>query len=87
MLGACYTPPVANLQVKNVPDALHRKLRRYADQEGRSLRDLVLSVLQKEVDRREFRARLARRSRVDLGRRAAETLDEVRAERDRDLGT
>ncbi len=77
---------MANLQVKNIPDALHRKLRAYASRRGRSIRDVVLEAVTREIEGEEFRARLARRTPVDLGRPAARTLDEVRAERDREVG-
>lgn len=77
---------MANLQVKNLPEALHRKLRLYASRRGRTVRDVVLEAVTRHMEADEFRARLARRRPVDLGRPAARTLDEVRAERDRDLG-
>jgi len=38
------------------------------------------------MEREEFRSRLARRQPVDLGRPAARSLEEVRAERERELG-
>jgi plasmid stability protein len=77
---------MANLQVKNVPEPLHRKLRAYANRRGRTVRDVVLEALTREIDREEFRARLAKRTPVDLGRRAAQTLDEARAEREKEIG-
>ena len=77
---------MANLQVKNVPEALHRKIRAYAKRRGRTVRDVVLEAVNREMEREEFRARLARRQPVDLGRPAARSLEEVRAERERELG-
>lgn len=77
---------MANLQVKNVPDGVYRKLRRAAKRQGRTLRDIVLEAVQRELARDEFRERLARRRPVDLGRAAARTVEEVRAERDAELG-
>ena len=77
---------MANLQVKNVPEALHRKLRAYAGRRGRTIRDVVLEAVAREIDREDFRARLAKRTPVDLGRRAAQTLGEARAEREKELG-
>jgi plasmid stability protein len=77
---------MANLQVKNVPEGLHRRLRRHARRHGRTLRDIVLDALAREIERIEFRERLARRSRVDLGRSAARSLEETRSERARELG-
>jgi len=77
---------MANLQVKNVPEALHRKIRAYAKRRGRTVRDVVLEAVNREMEREEFRSRLARRQPVDLGRPAARSLEEVRAERERELG-
>ena len=77
---------MANLQVKNVPEALHRKIRAAAKRRGRTVRDLVLDAVQREIDRENFRARLAKRTPADLAQPAARTLDEVRAAREADLG-
>ena len=77
---------MGNLQVKGVPEALHRKIRAYARRRGRTVRDVVLEAVTREIEHEEFRARLAKREPVDLGRPAARTLEEVRAERERDLG-
>jgi plasmid stability protein len=73
---------MANLQVKNVPESLHRKIRAAARRRGRTVRDLVLEAVQREIEREDFRTRLAKRSSVELGHPAAQTLAEVRAERD-----
>ena len=75
---------MANLQVKNVPEALHRKIRAYAKRRGRTVRDVVLEAVNREMEREEFRSRLARRQPVDLGRPAARSLEEIRAERERE---
>lgn len=77
---------MANLQVKNVPEAIHRKLRAYASRRGRTVRDVVLEAVTREIDRESFRERLAKRTPVDLGRPAAQTVQEARAERDEELG-
>jgi hypothetical protein len=73
---------MANLQVKNVPEPLHRKIRRLAKQEGRTVRDFVLDAVGRAVAREEFKQRLRTRERVTLGHPAARTLDEIRAERE-----
>jgi plasmid stability protein len=77
---------MANLQVKNVPEGLHRKIRAYAKRRGRTVRDVVLDAVTRDIERDEFRSRLAQRAPVDLGRPAAQTLDEVRGERNRETG-
>ena len=76
---------MANLQVKNVPDPLHRKIRAYAKRRGRTVRDVVLEAVRREIEREDFRARLAKRQAVDLERPVARALEEVRTERDREL--
>jgi hypothetical protein len=73
---------MANLQVKDVPSTLHRKLREHARKQGRTLRDVVLEAVRREVEREDFRTRLLSRRPVDLGRSAASSLDEVRRERE-----
>lgn len=77
---------MGNLQVKNVPEPIHRRLRAYAKRRGRTVRDIVLEAVCREIDREEFRARLAKRAPVDLGRPVARTLEEVRLERTQELG-
>jgi antitoxin FitA len=83
MPGACYCHAMANLQVKDVPEDVHRRLRECARRRGKSLRDLVLEALGKELSHDEFERRLKSRSRVRLSRPAGEVLAEVRAERER----
>lgn len=77
---------MANLQVKNVPEALYREIRRRARQEGRTIRDVVLEAVQTKLGRDELYARLRRRKPIELGRRVVATLNEVRNERDREIG-
>ncbi|MEM9558563.1 MAG: DUF1778 domain-containing protein [Acidobacteriota bacterium] len=71
------------IQIRNVPDPLHRTLKARAALEGRTLSDFLLRAIEQMAQRpteREIRARLAEREPVDLGMPAA---DAVRAERDR----
>jgi len=77
---------MANLQVKNVPEALHRKIRDLATRQGRTIRDLVLEAVRREVAREQFQERLTRRRPVEVGRPAAESLNEARSERAWELG-
>lgn len=78
---------MANLQVKNVPDDLYEKIRHEAERQGRTIRELVLDAVRREVAREEFRARLRTRRPVDLGQPVSVVLGEVRAERDSELGS
>ena len=70
------------IQLRNVPDALHRKLKARAAQAGMSLSDYLIGEIRHVAERptmEEFRARLARRTPVELREPLA---DSVRAERD-----
>jgi len=70
------------IQIRNVPDDLHRKLKARAALEGKSLSDYLLQVVTELAARpsvEEWRARLRTREPVDLGE---ETIDYLRAERD-----
>ncbi|MGH8007256.1 MAG: hypothetical protein ACREQ3_09625 [Candidatus Binatia bacterium] len=76
---------MANLQVKNVSASLHRRLRHSARKQNRTLSDLVLTAIERELARSEFHERLAKRSSVELGVSAASLLAEERQQRDQDL--
>lgn len=72
------------IQVRNVPDALHRELVRRARERGQTLTDYVQEVLEREVARppaEEVFERVAARASVDLGGPAAELLAEERGSR------
>ncbi|MDM4762098.1 antitoxin [Galbitalea sp. SE-J8] len=74
---------MALIQVRNVPDDLHRRLKERAAREGVTLSDLALGELRRSVERPtrgELMARLAVVAPSDYrGETAAES---VRAERD-----
>ena len=78
---------MANLQVKNVPEALHRKIRQLAKQEGKTVRDVVLDAVDRAVARAAWHERHRKRSRVTLGQPAARSVEEMRLQREHDLGT
>ena len=70
------------IQIRNVPDVLHRRLKARAALMGLSLSDYLLQQIREVADRPtpdEIRARLATRSSVSL---SLDTADAVRAERD-----
>jgi antitoxin FitA len=71
------------MQIRNVPDALHRRLKARAALEGKSLSDYLLAEIREAAARPtvgELRARLARRSPVVPSMEPALA---VRATRDR----
>ena len=70
------------IQIRNVPDTLHRQLKSRAALAGMSLSDYLLNELREMVERptlEELRARLHSRSRVMPSMNPAEAM---RAERD-----
>ncbi len=76
------------IQVRDVPDNLHKELARRAKARGQSLTDYVQAVLEREVardDRRLFLDRVLRREPVDLGGlTAADLVHEARREAGRE---
>ena len=71
------------IQIRNVPDALHRRLKSRAALAGMSLSDHLLKEIREVAERptlAEMQARLERLSRVTPSIAPA---DAVRAERDR----
>jgi plasmid stability protein len=73
----------AMIQIRNVPDALHRRLKARAALAGMSLSDYLLSEIREVAERptvEELRARLERRSPVVPSITPAEA---IRTERDR----
>jgi plasmid stability protein len=84
MSGACfYVYHMSTMiQIRNVPDALHRQLKSRAALAGMSLSDYLLSEIRAMAERPtldELRNRLERRSRVAPSLTPA---DAVRAERE-----
>ncbi|WP_419842659.1 FitA-like ribbon-helix-helix domain-containing protein [Candidatus Poriferisodalis sp.] len=71
-----------NLQVKNMPEHLHERLRRHARERNRSMSATVIEAIEQELDRHEWRKRLAQRPETDLGTDAAGLLSEERVLRD-----
>ncbi|MGE5270343.1 MAG: FitA-like ribbon-helix-helix domain-containing protein [Thiohalocapsa sp.] len=70
------------IQIRNVPDALHRELKSRAARAGMSLSDYLLREIQQVAERptlEEMRARLHNRPRSNPSESAEEA---VRAERD-----
>jgi antitoxin FitA len=73
----------AMIQIRNVPDALHRRLKARAALAGMSLSDFLLREIQQAAERPtldELRARLEKRAPVKPSEPPAQA---VRAERER----
>jgi plasmid stability protein len=85
MLAACYDDTMANLQVKNLPAVLHERLRDYSRKHNRTISDVVLEALEREMARNEWHDKLSKRPATDLGNAATSLLEQERQERERDL--
>lgn len=73
------------IQVRNVPDRLHRELVRRARARGQALTDYVQDILEREVARppaEEVFERISNRQPVALGARAADLIRGERAARE-----
>ncbi len=83
MRYACiYADRMKALQIRNVPDDLHRRLKSRAAMEGQSLSEFALGELRRSLERptrRELLERVRERGRAEVPESAA---DAVRAERD-----
>jgi plasmid stability protein len=76
------------IQVRNVPERLHRELKRRAKLRGQTLTDYVQAILEREVakpDRRDVLARILRSEPIDLGgMTGADLIHEARREAGRE---
>ena len=77
---------MANLQVKNVPDGLYERLRSHARERNCTMSEVVLIAVERELERWEWRKRLAQLPKTDLGVEAATLLAEERSLRDLETG-
>jgi plasmid stability protein len=74
------------IQIRNVPDALHRRLKSMAAQGGRSLSDFLLDELRKTAERptlEELYSRILTREKVVLTESPADAIRAGREENDR----
>jgi hypothetical protein len=76
---------MAHIQVKNIPEKLHNRLRRYAREQDCTLGKIVLEAIEREVARREWHSRFSSRPTTRLRISAAELLEHERQQRDSDL--
>lgn len=70
------------IQIRNVPDGLHRELVRRARRRGQTLTEYLEKILEREIARppaEEVFQRIAARAPIDLGRPAAEVVRDERA--------
>lgn len=76
---------MANLQVKNLPEDLHQRLRHFAQKHHRTISDIALEAIEREMARYEWHGKLSQQPAIDLGTTAASLLEEERRQREREL--
>jgi antitoxin FitA len=87
MLPACYCEDVGNLQIKDLPEDLHRRLKARAAELGTTQREYVLKLIERDL-RLPTKAEWLRRLRSDPPTPdfdSAALIREARAEREADL--
>jgi antitoxin FitA len=88
VLSACYDHAVSIIQVKNVPPGMHGELRRRAGQEGLTIRDYVLKLIERDQrlpSKTDWLDRVAELEPVAVSQSAADVIREAREERDEEL--
>jgi len=76
---------VATLQIKNVPEPLHAELRRRAGQTHQTVRDYVLTLIERDQalpSKQDWLGELAQAPRLGTPVDVVELIHEGRAERD-----
>jgi len=76
---------MATLNIRNIPDDLYARLLRYARASNRSVGEVVVRALERELERMEWQEHLARQPKTDLGIDAATLIAEERRRRDAEL--
>ena len=76
---------MANLQVRNLPDALHERLRRHAREHNLTMSAVVLTAVERELARWEWQKHLAQRPQTRLGVEVTALLSEERTLRDLEI--
>ncbi|MGH3546414.1 MAG: hypothetical protein ACRDPW_10915 [Mycobacteriales bacterium] len=79
---------MSNLQVKDIPAAMHEELRQRAHGAGVSIRDYVLRLIESDQatpSKAEWFRRLQQVQSVPLGQSAADLVRASRDDRDREL--
>lgn len=86
MLQSCGIHDMGNLQVKNIPGALHERLRLHARENHCSISTIVLTAIERELDRRDWQKHLAQRPKTNLSMEASALLMDERSIHDKETG-
>ena len=76
---------MANLQVRNIPDDVHERLRHQAQASNSTMSAIVLDAVERELRRLEWQEHWAKLPTTDLDIDAVTLIAEARAERDAEL--
>jgi predicted DNA-binding protein len=57
---------MANLQIKNIPDSLHNRLRKQAKKKNRTMSEIVIEAIERELERGEWLMRVSKKSKTDF---------------------
>lgn len=79
---------MSTIQIKNVPEPVHAELRRRSAQANQSIRDYVLTLIERDQSfpsKRDWLDKVAELEPVDIGMTAAEAVQASRDERDAEL--
>ena len=76
---------MTNLQVKNIPDALHDRLRRHAQRNNCTIGAAVLAAIERELAMSEWKVRYAELPETQLSAPAATLIAAERRLRDGEL--
>lgn len=85
---SCYDDCMKNVQVRNVPERVHKVLRRRAAAAGQSLQEYLLQLLEESAGRPTMKELFARIERRGGGARMGDTaqlIREIRDERDEEI--
>ena len=77
---------MSELRLTDIPDDLLEHLREYALERKRSVNDVVLTAIERELTRSDWQKRLTKHPKTDLGKDTATLLAEARSLRDAELG-
>jgi plasmid stability protein len=57
---------MANLQIKNIPDSLHNRLKKQAKKKILTMSEMVIKAIEREIERGEWLMRVSKKSKSDL---------------------
>ena len=76
---------MATVQVRNIPEDMHKRLRRLAEKKNSSMNAILLAALERELTHAEWQEHWEQLPTTDVNMNAAKIIREERAKRDADL--